>query len=162
MKIKRFLMALVATIAISTMAMAQQPAETMRGKHDPVKMAKHRTEKMVKKYGLNDEQAEKLLVLNTKYAGKLRLGHRHHGRHLDGEGVRPDDDQRKVMEAYDTELQTIMTAEQFAEYKKADHKKRPRRGHDEGCCAKKCCDDGGCAMKCCDEGGCAKKCCKKE
>lgn len=145
MKIKRMILALVAVVAVGTTAMAQ-PDMPRRGNIDPAKMAQHRTEQMVKKYGLNDEQAAKLLTLNTQYADKLRPG-RGHGmhRHRPG-GPRPEGggrpelteeqkqqmekdrkERQQAMEAYDKELQGILTADQFAKYKE-DMKRRPERG----------------------------------
>lgn len=37
-------------------------------------MAQHHTDRMVKMYGLNEQQAKQLLDLNTEYAGKLPMG----------------------------------------------------------------------------------------
>lgn len=145
MKIKRMILALVAVVTVGTTAVAQ-PGMPRHGKPDPAKMAQHRTEQMVKKYGLNDEQAAKLLTLNTQYADKLRPGrghgmHRHRpgGPRLEG-GGRPElteeqkqqmekdrKERKQAMEAYDKELQGILTADQFTKYK-ADRERRPERG----------------------------------
>ena len=69
---KQLLMTIVAAVMFSSAAMAQ---DQEKGKKKE-EMAKHRTEKMVKDYDLNDKQAAKLLELNTKYADKMRP---HHG-----------------------------------------------------------------------------------
>lgn len=142
MKTKRIIMALVAAVAIGTTAMAQ-PERPENGRRNPAEMAKHRTERMVEKYGLDQNQADKLLELNTKYADKLRPMHRHHGPRPDGR--RPErgdrrmgdgdrrppemtaeqrqkmeqerEEREKIMEAYEAELKGIMTPEQFAKYK---------------------------------------------
>lgn len=145
MKIKRMILALVAVVAVGTTAMAQ-PDMPRHGKPDPAKMAQHRTEQMVKKFGLNDEQAAKLLTLNTQYADKLRPGRGHGMRGHRPGGPRPEGGERpelteeqkqqmkkerkerqQAMEAYDKELQGILTADQFAKYKE-DMKRRPERG----------------------------------
>ena len=60
------------------------------------------TEMTVKRYNLDEKQAAKLLDLNQKYA-----------------------DMRKN---YETDLQKIMTPEQFEQYK-ADRQKHGMRGH---------------------------------
>lgn len=100
---KRIMMAVIAAIVFSTTMMAQDCC----GNQDPEKMVKHRTERMVKKYDMNDSQAEKLLALNKKFGME----------------------QRSAMEAYEAELKGIMTEEQYAKYQ-AEKKDRPEgRGH---------------------------------
>lgn len=152
MKVKRFIMALVAVAAISTTAVAQ-PERPDGPRRNPAEMAKHRTERMVEQYGLDQQQAEKLLELNTKYADKMRPMFGHHGHRHDGrrpevaERRMPRDDDRrpelteeqrqkmqqereeqaKVMASYDEELKAIMTPEQFAKYQ--DDKKNERKRH---------------------------------
>ena len=146
---KRIMMALVAAIAIGTTAVAQTD-QPLRDKPDKAEMAKHRTEQMVEKYGLDDAQQSKLLALNTKYAdnmGPMMGGRRHQGPRPEG-GMRQGGDQHRMpemteeqrakmeqhrkerqaaMEAYDKELQDILTADQFKQYKE-DMKRRPEGG----------------------------------
>jgi hypothetical protein len=107
---------------------------------------------MVKTYGLNEEQATKLLELNKQYAGKMgpRFGRRG-GRPERGErpdsmkrAERPDsmkhgqrpprpegrgnfEGMRKTMDAYEAELKQIMTEEQFKAYT-ADRQKQFQNG----------------------------------
>ncbi len=151
MKVKRLIMALVAVAAISTTTVAQ-PERPEGPRRNPAEMAKHRTERMVEQYGLDQKQAEKLLELNTKYADKLRpmRGHggpRHEGRRpemadrrMDRGDRRPElteeqrlkmeqdrEEQAKVMASYDEELKGIMTPEQFAKYQ--DDRKNGRKRH---------------------------------
>ena len=125
-------------------------------------MAKMRTDAMVQKYGLNDDQAKKLLDLNTRYADKLRpmgmggqRGQRGQGMQGNrnnrpqraasdsvraerrGQGQRGNfganrEEMQKNMEAYNNELKTIMTTEQFEAYQKDEQSRRqgpngPRR-----------------------------------
>lgn len=112
-------------------------------KFDKTEMVQRRTDRVVKKYGLSEDQAKQLLKLNTAYADKMpgfgfgpRGPHRHMGQNgqqkTDGESgattqqqkQRPSKDQmearRKEMQAnresYDKELQKIMTPEQFTQY----------------------------------------------
>lgn len=150
MKFKRIILACVAMFAIGTTVTAQ-PDQPRREKPDKEEMIQHRTERMVKKYGLNEDQQKKLLALNTQYAEKMKpmrgRHHRHQGPRPEG-GMRQGGDQRRMpemteeqrtkmeqhrkerqaaMEAYDKELQDIMTADQFKQYKE-DMKRRPEGG----------------------------------
>lgn len=152
---KQMIMTLLAAVMVSTAAGAQdkdsnKPSMDNNRKQE---MVKHRTDKMVEDYQLNDKQAKKLLALNTEYADKIRPHHRGphgpHGPHgmrgqrpeppkenMNGErpeppkGDRPDrrKEMAETMKAYDAELQKIMTAEQYEKYK-ADMKQRRERDH---------------------------------
>lgn len=117
---------------------------------NPQEMIQKRTDETVKKYSLDETQAKKLLALNQKYdtllmrpMGGPRRGPRPEGRR-DTTNRRPEltaeqkakmeegrknwEAQRQKMEearkAYDTELQTILTTEQYEKYQ-ADSKRRP-------------------------------------
>ena len=149
------IMTLLAAVMVSTAAVAQdkdsnKPSVDNNRKQE---MVKHRTDKMVEDYQLNDKQAKKLLELNTAYADKMRPPHHgHHGPHGmrgqrpeppkgDMRGERPEppkgerQDRRKemmeTMKAYDAELQKIMTTEQYEKYK-ADMQQRHEKGHEKG------------------------------
>lgn len=152
---KQMIMTLLAAVMVSTAASAQdkdsnKPSMDNNRKQE---MVKHRTDKMVEDYQLNDKQAKKLLALNTEYADKIRPHHRGphgpqgpHGmrgqrpeppkENMNGErpeppkGDRPDrrKEMAETMKAYDAELQKIMTAEQYEKYK-ADMKQRRERDH---------------------------------
>ena len=149
---KQMIMTLMAAVMVSTAAVAQdndsnKPSGDNNRKQE---MVKHRTDKMVEDYQLNDKQAKKLLELNTAYADKMRPPHHgHHGPHGmrgqrpeppkgDMRGERPEppkgerQDRRKemmeTMKAYDAELQKIMTTEQYEKYK-ADMQQRHEKGH---------------------------------
>lgn len=107
----------------------------------------------VKKYGLNAKQAEQLLELNQKYGDKIggprrgggprgeRFGNRPERRPNMSEGQRPQpteeqkaqfEAQRKEREAavnaYNAELEKILTPEQFKAYQADAEKQRPDRG----------------------------------
>lgn len=79
---KKMMMTLLAAVVVSTAAIAQdtngrQPKDDGNRKQE---MVKHRTDRLVKDYQLNDKQAKQLLELNTKYADKMGPRHRgHHG-----------------------------------------------------------------------------------
>ena len=152
---KQMIMTLLAAVMVSTAAVAQdkdsnKPSVDNNRKQE---MVKHRTDRMVEDYQLNDKQAKKLLELNTEYADMMRPRHHgHHGHHGphgmrgqrpeppkgDMKGERPEppkgerQDRRKemmeTMKAYDAELQKIMTAEQFEKYK-ADMQQRHEKDH---------------------------------
>ena len=149
---KRMILAVAAAMLIGTAAMAQdtkQPDEAMLQK---------RTEFVAKKYGLDEEQTQKLAELNKKYADVLsppfgRRPPRRGGRPMAGArqdstakiqlapGDGPNENQRHrpadmrerfaerraKLEAYQKELQGIMTEEQFNKYKADMSQRAPRR-----------------------------------
>ena len=151
---KQMIMTLLAAVMVSTAAVAQdkdsnKPSVDNNRKQE---MVKHRTDKMVEDYQLNDKQAKKLLELNTEYADKMRPRHHgHHGHHgphgmrgerpeppkADMKGERPEPpkadrqehhkEMAETMKAYDAELQKIMTKEQYEKYK-ADMQQRREKG----------------------------------
>ncbi|MBR4480425.1 MAG: DUF4890 domain-containing protein [Prevotella sp.] len=143
---KQIIMTLAAVLFVSSTALAQEKNDNRKQE-----MIKHRTERTVKEYNLNDKQAKKLLDLNTKYADMMRPMHRpggpgHHG--MRGQRPEPPKDMKgempeppkgdmkgmrekmeKDMKAYDEELQKIMTPEQYKKYKADMKKRRMERPH---------------------------------
>ena len=126
-------MTLAAALFISSIALAQEKNDNRKQE-----MIKHRTERTVKEYNLNDKQAKQLLELNTKYADMMRPMHRHGGPgHHGMRGQRPEppkgdmkemhEKMEKDMKAYDEELQKILTPEQYKNYK-SDMEKRRKEG----------------------------------
>ncbi|MBQ8047132.1 MAG: DUF4890 domain-containing protein [Prevotella sp.] len=69
---KSRLMALMAMVMISTVAMAQNQGNRQGRNFDPKEFVKQQTSRMAERYGLDAAQQEKLEALNTEYAGKLR------------------------------------------------------------------------------------------
>ena len=70
---------ILAIMAVMTMTAAQAQGDNQQGRNgrrqfDRTEMVKQRTDNAVKKYGLSEEQAAKLLSLNTKYADNLGPG----------------------------------------------------------------------------------------
>ena len=161
---KRMILALVAIMTM-TAAMAQgdnQQGRRERRQFDRAEMIKNRTDDAVKKYGLNEQQAAKLLELNTKYADTMgpRMGGRRGGGQggmrprpnfgdNNGEGAQPGqrpemtDEMRAQMEKmrkereearkkYDEELQTIMTADQYKAYKADEEARQQQFGRRQG------------------------------
>ena len=139
---KKMILTCVVATMISASAVAQDQVNQQEKKFDKTEMIQHRTNRMVKEYGLNSDQAEKLLKLNTKYADKMPMGHRG-GRGKGpgkqaGDGQRPprmDASKRSEMkatrEAYQTELKSIMTTEQYTQYEQKEKNRRPG-GHRGG------------------------------
>lgn len=155
---KKIILGLMAAMTIGATAMAQSQVA------DRSEMIQKRTESVAKKYGLSDEQKQKLLELNTKYADIMGPSMRMRGKRGNGGamrqrpgsnfGARPEngdsaalgrfrlseeqrariDERRKQMkeqrEAYNKELQAIMSDEQYKSYT-ADMEKllqrRPRK-----------------------------------
>lgn len=70
---------MVAALMIMASATAQEEKKQCENcqakKFDKTEMVKHRTDRMVQEYGLSQEQADKLLQLNTEYAAKMRPMH---------------------------------------------------------------------------------------
>ncbi len=152
---KKIILAIAATMTM-TAAMAQgnnQQEGSEPKKLDKTEMVKKRTDDTAKKYGLNDQQKEQLLSLNTKYADKIggprgmrpgRGGRPGARQGQNGNGQRPQmtEEQRQEMQArfkemnenmkaYDAELQKIMTPEQYKSYQ-ADMAKMRNRGQRGG------------------------------
>lgn len=156
---KKLVLTMIAMVAMSLSAMAQDTAQVRR-QFNPEQMAKMRTDAVVKKYGLNDDQAKKLLDLNTRFAGKIRPmgpmgGQRRGGQRMQGnrpQRMNPDslraqgqrrgqgqrgggfnrEEMQKNMEAYNNELKSILTPEQYEAYQKDEQQNRrqfngPRR-----------------------------------
>lgn len=156
---KKLVLAMIAMVTMSLSAMAQDTAQVRR-QFNPEQMAKMRTDAVVKKYGLNDDQAKKLLDLNTRFAGKIRPmgpmgGQRRGGQRMQGDRpqrMNPDslraqgqrrgqgqrgggfnrEEMQKNMEAYNNELKSILTPEQYEAYQKDEQQNRrqfngPRR-----------------------------------
>ena len=151
---KKVILAFVALITMtSVQAQDNNNSRGERRQFDRTEMLKRRTDDAVKKYGLNEEQAAKLLELNTKYADKIGMGGFRDGRRG---GARPGFDanrggnrqqgqrremteeqrqnmekqraeRQEAMKQYDTELQAIMTPEQYQAYKADMEKNAPRQ-----------------------------------
>lgn len=148
---KKLVLTMIAMVTMSLSAMAQDTAQVRR-QFNPEQMAKMRTDAVVKKYGLNEEQAKKLLDLNTRFAGKIRPmgpmgGQRRGGQRMQGDRpqrMTPDslraqgqrrgqgqrgggfnrEEMQKNMEDYNNELKAILTPEQYEAYQKDEQQNR--------------------------------------
>lgn len=148
---KKLVLTMIAMVTMSLSAMAQDTAQVRR-QFNPEQMAKMRTDAVVKKYGLNDDQAKKLLDLNTRFAGRIRPmgpmgGQRRGGQRMQGDRpqrMNPDslraqgqrrgqgqrgggfnrEEMQKNMEDYNNELKAILTPEQYEAYQKDEQQNR--------------------------------------
>lgn len=130
-------------LTVMTSALAQNEGNNgQRPRFNREEMVKFRTERMVKKYGLNAEQAAALLALNEKQMPMMRHPRRgnqpekadstaqrprREGNKADAKGLRMDRGHRigkYNIEAYNAELQKIMTAEQYKSYQENMEKMR--------------------------------------
>lgn len=126
-----------------TSALAQNEGNNgQRPRFNREEMVKFRTERMVKRYGFNAEQAAALLALNEKQMPMMRHPRRgnqpekadstsqrprREGNKADAKGQRMDRGHRigkHNIEAYNAELQKIMTAEQYKSYQEDMEKMR--------------------------------------
>lgn len=155
---KKIVLTMIAAMAMSLSAMAQDEPQERR-QFNPEQMVKMRTDAVVQKYGLNEEQAKKLLDLNSRFIGKIGpgmggpRGPRNGGPRMQGDRndrpQRPDslrangqrnggprgnfggrfnrEEMQKNMEAYNNELKTILTSEQFEAYQKDEQERRQHR-----------------------------------
>ena len=147
---KKLIMAFVAFMTV-TASQAQGNFGQGNGERreiDRTEMTKRRTDDAVKKYSLNEDQAAKLLALNTKYVDKIGFGRggmrggargdrprpnfgggQGMGQGMGQGGQRPEmteemreqfakmrQEREEAQKQYDTELQQIMTPEQFKAY----------------------------------------------
>lgn len=147
---KRIILSLVAIVALSTATFAQwQGGNGQRQRFNREEMVKNRTEMMVKKYGLNEEQAAALQALNEKSMAQLggprdgkrpekadstKQRPRRERQNREGMGERPQRGPRfggQLNAEYDVELQKIMTADQYKAYKE-DMDKMMERMRNQG------------------------------
>ena len=94
-------------------------------KFDKKDFVKMQTEMTVKRYNLDEKQAAKLLDLNQKTVKRYNLDEKQAAKLLDLNQKYAD-----MRKNYETDLQKIMTPEQFEQYKADSHKHGPgMRGH---------------------------------
>lgn len=75
---KKFILSMVAVMALSMPVMAQGFNRQGGQRMDPTEMIKRRTQQMVEKYGLDEKQAAALQALNEKNLSQMR-GNRNNG-----------------------------------------------------------------------------------
>lgn len=153
---KKIVFAMMAAFLLTNTAMAQEVNGQKPKQFSKKEMIQHQTDGMVERYGLDKEQAAKLLELNTQFADKMpgrgfgpqRQGKRPDGKRFEGkrpvekvgkamrpdsirhkgQGQRPDMEQmKKNMEEYEAQLKTILSTDQLKAFK-ADREKMRQRG----------------------------------
>lgn len=155
---RQFAIAIAAALCMSTAVMAQTTQQdNKRQRPNSEQRVQMRTERMVERYGLNQEQAAKLQALNKEYEGKMGPRHRHGGPRHDGQrpprdvkekrtdmkpqqregrGPRPSAEMMQQMkadrEAYDAKLSKIMTPKQFEQYQQDEAKMKEHHGQRMG------------------------------
>ena len=127
---KRIVLIWMAAFLMGGMAMAQHARHSDK-MPEPKVRAERMTERMVKEYSLNDTQKQQLLEANLALVEKMgdmpmhrAKAHKHHKR--DGKRHQLTAEQRTQKKeemktariAYDSQLQKIMTEEQYAAYSK--------------------------------------------
>ena len=144
---KKMVLTIMAAFIMTNVAMSQENKVEGRKQMTETEMAEHRTERMAKKFGLNEEQKAKLLQLNKEFAGKMpgrgfgrpqRMGR---PSETPKREVRPDSldkkhmiervnpqEMRKNIEAYDSQLKNILNEQQFKDYM-SEREKMMKRGH---------------------------------
>lgn len=136
---KRIVLIWMAAFLMGGMAMAQHARHSDK-MPEPKVRAERMTERMVKEYSLNDTQKQQLLEANLALVEKMgdmpmhrAKAHKHHKR--DGkrhqltaeqrtqkkaEMEKKREEMKTARTAYDSQLQKIMTEEQYAAYSKKD------------------------------------------
>ncbi|SES62667.1 hypothetical protein [Prevotella sp. kh1p2] len=124
---KKMLLAMVAVLAMSTSAFAQEKqCKEQCGKCcDTTQVKQDRTDRMVKRYNLTDKQAAKLRKLNEEYADKLPMG-RFRGERKDFKLSR--EEVQKNRAAYEKELKDILGDDVYAKLQQ-DRKQRRQGFH---------------------------------
>ena len=136
---KKFIVSIFLIAAASVVASAQnEQGGNRRPSMDRTEWVKKRTERMVQKYGLNEEQAKALQELNEKQMPRGN-GQRHGrpdstqaGRPEGPRGPRPGGNWQEMQKQYNEQLQKIMTADQFKAYTEDMEKRRQERGNRPG------------------------------
>lgn len=152
---KRMILAFAAFFMMATATMAQKDSAVQQANRhfDRTEMIKNQSEIFAQRYGLDENQKAKLIELNTKYAGKLRIrgprrGGNRWGRNPQAGASKDSLFQRRAQmrlsreqmearmkevktnqEEYNKELKNILTDEQYTKYQ-ADVAKRQQAFRD--------------------------------
>ncbi len=139
---KKLILFLTALLCLGIQAEAQRPE---RGKRlSPEEMAEQRTAYMVQKYGLNQEQTNRLFELNKQQMEQMmqqrpprisrdslrkmdKEARKAYQKTMKEQGKNLFEKMKEREEAYRKALQEILTAEQFAAFEKDEQARRERR-----------------------------------
>ncbi len=148
----KFILVIMTAFLMSGTMMAQHRHRGERKDVDPKERAERMTVRMVKEFSLNDAQKQQLLALNQQWMEQMKDGDRprkapkakmkHKDRRevcKDSTNCRMTDQQRADRQArmekmqaerkaYDTQLQQILTNEQYAAYTKKMQERKNKKG----------------------------------
>lgn len=139
---KKFIFMMVALLICSLSVEAQRPQRPAR--MNPEEMMQKRTEQMVKKYNLNEEQATKLLALNKGQIEKMKAirpnplpkdslqamskdARKAYKKEMKEKQESMREVQKNMETEYQTALKEILTTEQFEQYQKDEQARMEQR-----------------------------------
>lgn len=102
-------------------------AQSPQGQFDPDVMVKKQTVQMAEDLGLNEEQTEKVAVINKKYSDKMGFVFRNAGDNREGMREKMADLRRDK----NKELKLVLTEEQYKTYVEAEQKRMTERRKEE-------------------------------
>ena len=128
---KRFFLIMTLALLTGGIVFAQNPRRgNGNEKMDPKERAERMTERIVKEYSLNDAQKQQLLEASKAYMEKMGDMPMQRG-DKDADKSKADarrEEMKTAREAYDAQIQKILTKEQYADYKsKRDNSRRGQR-----------------------------------
>lgn len=140
---KIVMMLAVLMMSITTMNAQNKDGDKPQTRMDRSEMVQRRTDRMVSRYGLNQDQAKQLLELNKEFdmkfapMGGRNMGHRGQRGGMRDSVNRPTPEQAEAwakkgrgnMEDYQQKLKKIMTDEQYSKYEQAQKQRMQGRGN---------------------------------
>lgn len=119
---KQRIIFLALLLFITTMSIAQAPQE--QGKQpNSEEMVKRQTEQMVKELTLNETQKTKVEAINKKFGTKMSETLKAAG----GDREKTREQMKTLRKDRDTELKSVLTAEQYTKYQEFEKKKMEER-----------------------------------
>lgn len=140
---KKLMMIVMALLCGTGVTLAQGPRGA-RPQMNPEQMAKMRTERMVKNYGLNDDQKKQLETLFKEQAAQMKgqrirplpkdslkamtkAERKAYREKMDKDREAMKADREKRQAEYEAKIKSILTAEQYAKYQKDEEAMKQRR-----------------------------------
>lgn len=142
---KKNLVMMMLVLLCGTGVMYAQGPRGPRPQMNPEQMAKMRTERIVKKYGLNEEQQKKLEALNKEQAEQMKVPRirpvpkdsleamskkerKAYKAKMEKQREEMKAERQKKEAEYQAALKKILTSEQYAQYQKDEEAMKQRRG----------------------------------
>lgn len=118
---KRFNLFLIAILLLSGIAMAQGPRRGDRKEATPEAQAQRMTDRMVKEFSLNEQQAKELQAVNLKLTKQMQANKEQ----AKADKKQKREEMKSMREERDARLKTILTEDQYTAYQKkqADREK---------------------------------------